>query len=223
MVYIDSILKTLVSISVLSVLARLIGKKQLAQMNHFNYVSGITFGAVAASLSLNSIGYLEGIISLIIIAAIPLIFSLLCQKSLKLNKLLEGEPMPLISKGEIMQENLKRSKLTVQDVLMLSRIAGIFDISEVESAVLEVSGKFSVLKSSMHDPLTPSDMGLSPSGMDMGIPLIVNGETSKQNLSYINSDVAWLENELQKQNFDISNISLAYLDRSGQLKITQKD
>jgi uncharacterized membrane protein YcaP (DUF421 family) len=223
MAYVDSILKTLVSISVLFVLTRLIGKKQLAQMNHFNYISGITSGAVAASLSLNSIGYLEGIVSLIIVAAIPLLFSLLCQKSFKLNKLLEGEPMPLISKGEIIQENLKKSKLTVQDVLMLSRIAGTFDISEIESAVLEVSGKFSVLNSSTHDPLTPSDMGLSPSGMDMGIPLIINGEAIEQNLSYINSDITWLENELQKRNFEFSNVSLAYLDKSGRLKITQKD
>jgi uncharacterized membrane protein YcaP (DUF421 family) len=154
---------------------------------------------------------------------IPLLFSLLCRKFLRLNKWLEGEPIPLVYKGVILQKNLKKSKLTVQDVLMLSRTANVFDISEIESAVLEISGKFSVLKSSANQSLTPSDMSIDPSGMDMGITLIINGEVIKENLAHIKCDPAWLENELRKQNTNTLNVRLAYLDKSGRLKISIKN
>jgi uncharacterized membrane protein YcaP (DUF421 family) len=137
------------------------GKKQLSQLTLFDYVVGISIGSISGGLAVDpSVNYIKGITGLIIYALFPIILSLLSLKNYKFRKLLDGKPTILVNKGQIVEENLKKTKLTINDVLEECRLKNAFDIADVEFAILETSGKVSIELKSANQPLTPKDMNI---------------------------------------------------------------
>jgi uncharacterized membrane protein YcaP (DUF421 family) len=149
-------IKSMVAAFVLFVLARIMGKKQISQLTFFDYVVGISIGSIAGSLSVErKISFIDGITSMLIWALVPLLFSYLSAKSMKARRLLDGTPTILIQNGKIIEKNLKKVKLTVNDLLEELRVKDAFNIADVEFALLETNGKVSVLKKSQNLVFSP--------------------------------------------------------------------
>lgn len=139
--------KRLVVAVVLFSLVRIMGKEQISQLTYFDYVVGISIGSIAAMLSLNrSISYVDGISSMMIWAAFPLVLSFIPSGSMRGRRLLDGTPTILIQDGKIIEKNLAKAKFTINDLLEELRIKDAFNIADVEFSLLETSGKVSVSK-----------------------------------------------------------------------------
>ena len=220
-----TILRSLISIIALFILTRIMGKKQLSQLTFFDYVVGISIGSISAALAVDSsISYLRGITGLIIFALFPIVFSFITIKSYGARKLLDGMPTILIQNGKIIEKNLKKTQLSVNDILEECRLKNAFDIADVEFAILETSGKFSVAFKADKQPLTPQDMNIKASYKGLCINVIIDGRIFDDHLHLIGKDKAWLDAELEKQNiFNCKDVLLGYVDSNQQLIVHKKN
>ena len=225
----DKILQTAlgstVSVCVLFILTRIIGKKQMSQLTFFDYIIGISIGSIAAEYAVyTDVSARQGITALVIFTLSSLTVSYICMKSYSGRKLLDGTPTIIIENGKFIESGLKKTKLTVNDLLEECRQKDVFDIADIEFAILETSGKLSVLLKSQRQPLTPKDMGLYTDYNGLCVNLIIDGKIVYEHLRAINLDENWLCAELNKQNFDnCSSILLAYVDNKGALVVHPKN
>ena len=134
------------SFFVLFVLDKLMGNRQLSQMSFFDYVVGITIGSIAAEMAtdLESDWY-HAIIPMTVYALIEISLTFISRKSKKARKILNGEPILLMNKGGVIGKNLKKARLTLDDLISEARIQGYFDINDIAYAIMEDSGNISFL------------------------------------------------------------------------------
>jgi len=220
-----TILKSLISVAILFVLTRVMGKKQLSQLTFFDYVAGISIGSIAAAFAVDpSVNYAKGITGLIIYALFPIILSIISLKNYKARKLLDGKPTILINNGQIVEENLKKTKLTVNDVIEECRLKNVFNLADVEFAVLETNGEVSVELKSSSQPLTPKDMNIQTAYKGLCVNVIIDGEIIDDHLQLIGKDRMWLREELKKHNVsDHRKILLGYVDSNNRLIVQKKN
>ncbi len=220
----DIILRSIISVLVLFVLTRIMGKKQIAQLTFFDYVAGISMGSIAAELAVDkTIPYSHGIISLVIYVAFPIIMSYWSLKSLRIREWLDGVPTVIIQNGKFIEKNLRKVRFHVNDVLEECRIKGVFSISDVEFAILETSGQVSIQLKSQKQPVTPEDLNLSTQYKGISAELIIDGVIMHEHLKLVNLNEQWLISELQKHNTSPDKVLLATLDTNGKLNIDLKN
>lgn len=201
------------------------GKKQIAQLTFFDYVIGISIGSIAAQSAVDpSIHYTEAITGLIIFTLFSIVLSFICVKSYKGRKLLDGTLNILIENGKIMEKSLKKTRLTVNDLLEECRQKNAFDIADVEFAILETSGRLSVLLKSANQSLTPKDMSIPINYKGLCTNVIIDGRIMYEHLQTINRDANWLNTELKNSNIsNFSDVLLAYVDSFGNLHTHMKN
>lgn len=221
---IPTALRALTSVSLLLILTRIMGKKQVAQLTFFDYVIGISIGSIAAQCVVDPSVYLwEGIVGLFVFMIFSVILSKFSMKSYWVRKLLDGVPVVLIENGTIIESGLKKTKLTVNDLLEECRQKDVFDLADIAYAILETSGQLSLMLKPEKQPLTPQDSDIKPAESGICVNIIIDGKIIKKHLQMMNKDEAWLDAKLQQQNSDISEILLACLDDQGGFSIYIKD
>lgn len=222
---IDIIIRSLLSIVVLFLITELMGKKQLSQLNMFDYIIGISIGSIAASLSVDdSINYWDGVISIIVYGGIATLISVLTNKSIILRRFFSGTPVVLIDSGKIIYKNLKKNHLDVNDLLQYARESGHFDINQINYAILESSGKVSFLPKAKYNPITPNDNKLKVSENGLVSNLIIDGNYMENNIKNIGKGVEWLSKRLDNLGYsDISRILLVTCDNKEQLSVFLKE
>lgn len=193
----------------------------MSQLTFFDYVLGITIGSVAATLTtdLTSRAWLHwvGLATWFVVVAL---LQLITLKSRPLAKAIDGEPVVVIMNGRIMENVMRKARFRTTDLLEQLRKKNVFDLSEVEFAVLEIDGQVSVLKKSQHLPVTPHDLKIPTVYKGMSAELIFDGKIVEQNLEQLNLDRSWLEKELKKQGINHpSEVFLALLNTQGNLFI----
>src|SRR5690606_18030526 len=157
-------------------LTRVLGKRQLAQLNFFNYVFGITVGSIAASLSIEpDLKFVPTWLALLLWTFWGLVTSSLSLYSRRLRKLLNGEPTVVVQNGQILEGALKRLSYNLDDLRMQLRSQGVFSMGEVEFAIVEPGGQLSVLKKSQLLPATPADLNIPTAYKGPATELIVDG------------------------------------------------
>jgi len=218
-------ISSLIAICALFILTRIIGKKQMSQLTFFDYVIGISIGSIAARYAVvRTMHIAEVITALVIFTMFSIVSSFTSRKSYIGRKLLDGTPTILIENGRIIEEGLKKSRLNINDLLEECRQRDVFDITEIEFAILETSGRLSVLLKSQNHPLTPKDMSISTDYKGLCANVIIDGKIIKEHLHTLNLDENWLHSELHKQNINSSSdILLAYVDSSGVFVFHPKD
>ncbi len=193
-------IKSLTAAVVLFALARLMGKKQISQLTFFDYIVGISIGSIAAAMSVDKrISVINGIASMIIWALFPIVFSFISIHSMTARRLLDGTPTVLIQNGKIIETNLKKSKFTLNDLLEELRLKDVFNIKDVDYAILETSGKLSVSKKT-----------LPTQKQSVCINFIIDGNLMGKNMKKMNVDEIWLNAELRKNNiFSVRDVVAA--------------
>ncbi|MDF2522242.1 MAG: hypothetical protein K0R84_2870 [Clostridia bacterium] len=205
----------------LLIFTRMLGKEQITQLTFFDYVLGITIGSIAANLTtdLSSRAWPHWI-GLLVWALLGYLMEYITMKWRYAAKYVEGEPAIIIMNGKIMENTLRKMKYRASDVMELLRNKDVFDINEVDFAIVEPNGQLSVLKKAEYQPLTAKDMGISKSSSGISTELIYDGMLIEENLRQLNKDRNWIMNQLKKQGIsNISEVFLATLNPAGSLYI----
>lgn len=219
----EVLFRVIIIFSVLLLMARLNGAKQIAQMSFYDYISGITVGSLAATISIDdNISFLSGLSAIIFYLGASLLINIITQKNLPLSNILTGKPLILINHGKIQWDNMKQSKLTISELLSNLRTEGYFNINEVYQAVLETNGKISVLPKGYARPVQNNDLKQKASDPILVTEVIIDGIILIDNLKLFGKDNDWLIKQLTIKQLDITQIALAILDENGQLSFYMK-
>lgn len=215
------IIKSIGSLTALFILTNALGKKQINQLNMFDYVIGISIGNVVAEMTVNKeVVFLDGIIVMTIYSLISIFVSYLTMKSIKMRKLISGTPIILMDKGKIIKANLKKSKIDINEFLEEARTSGYFDISELEFAIMETNGKISFLPKAKYTPTVKEDMKLNPPYKGINIELVIDGQIIDKNLKKINKKRDWLIERLNKMNYKkIEELLLVLIDSNDKITV----
>lgn len=214
------LLRSAVAFFTLLIFTRMLGKQQVSQLTFFDYIIGITVGSIAADIiDFNrNLGFqLLGLASWMSLA---LLLQVVTLKSRKLSKLIDGDPVPVVKNGKILEDNMAKMRYKTKELLEQLRLKGAFNLADVEFAVLETNGSLSVLKKSQHLPVTPDDLNIPTKYNGLSTALILEGEVIQENLQKCNLNQNWLLDELKKQGItDIKEVFIGSLDSSGNLYV----
>lgn len=222
----EMLIRSTCAFAAILLLARIIGKKQLSQLTFFHYVTGITFGSIAAEISAQvETPFLDGLVSLIWWTVLTIFVSFLSLKSKKARVLFDDKPMILIHSGIIMADNLKKSRLHTDELTMLLREQSIFSLDEVLYAVFETNGQLSVMKKPAYETATKQDVKVDISLPEL-IPteVISDGKVILENLIELNLTEEWLLKKLHKKNINSpADVYFAQILGNGSLYISMKN
>lgn len=220
---INVVLATIGSIIVLFLLTKLLGNKQLSQMNMFDYVNGITIGSIAAEMATSlETDFLKPLTAMVLYGFVGFLFSYIASKNMKLRRVLSGKSIVLYDKGKLYKENFKTAKLDLNEFLAQCRVDGYFDLDEIETAILEANGRLSILPKAKNRPCTPADLALAIPKDRPLISVIVDGEILERNLKETGNNMQWLEKQLKQQKVKASEIFLATCDDDNNLNVYVK-
>ena len=215
------IVRSIIAFFSLLIFARLLGKQQISQLTFFDYIAGITIGSIAATLTtdLTSRSWPHWV-GLFMWTLLVLIAQWGTLKGRKLSKYIDGEPAIVIFKGKIMENTMKKFRYRTTDLLQQLRLKGVFDINEVEYAILETDGQLSFLKRAEVQPVTPKDIGLVTSYKGVSTQVIYDGKIIEENLKYIEKNEEWLLNQIRAHGYGKFNeVFLALVDESNNMFI----
>lgn len=226
MSWIEITLRTLVSYLVLIIMTRVMGKKQLSHLTFFNYVTGITIGSMAASLVTDSnLQILQGTYSIILWSVLTVLLEYITLKSIKLRELTDGRPTILIKQGKLIEDALVKTRYNIDELNMMLRKSNIFNIEEVDYAILENSGELNILKKVEYQNFIKKDSNKSVNAnKNITTQVISKGKINTKTLDEFNLDVKWLENEIKKKGYkNLKDITYAEIDSNGSLFIMPVD
>ncbi len=217
-----TIFRGLVAFLLLLTVTRLVGRKAISQMTFFDFAVAITFGSLTANMAIggNNSPLTAGI-AIVTFGALAIITSVIVLKSRHFRKLVNSEPVIVIAKGELVKENMKKIRLTMEMLNTLLREKNAFNIIDVEYAILENDGKLSVLSKSNKQPVTPADKNIGKPYMGLTVELIIDGAPMYENMRMIGKDEQWIVNELHNMGIQsVKDVFFAAMDSSGKLYIS---
>lgn len=210
------------SLIALFIITKLMGNRQISELNLFDYINGITIGSIAAEMAVSDEVHdlLQPVIAMVIYGALGLLLSWLTIKSLKCRKFISGTPLLLIENGKLYPKNLKTAKLDIGDLLTRARSQGYFDISKIEYAIFENTGAISFMPKAKEAPLTPKDLGYEKEDDKLVVNLIMDGIVMENNLKHCGKEIKWLFKQLKEQGYSSpTQIFLAVIDKDDNLTL----
>jgi len=219
-----SFFRTLLIYLLVLFVIRLMGKREVGELSSFDLVVAIMIAELAViPMEQVDIPLYVGLIPLFTLAVLEVIISFLCLKSRFVRRVISGSPSIIIANGKIMEDEMRRLRYNVNDLLGQLREKDVANIEDVDYAILETSGELSVILKPDRRPVTPKDLSLSPPYEGLPVPLIFDGEIHQGNLRFLGYDVAWLKEKLaQSGQLSPEDVLFASMDSSGNLYISEK-
>jgi uncharacterized membrane protein YcaP (DUF421 family) len=216
----EVVVRTLVAVIVLFFLTKMLRKRQVSQLSLFEYITGITIGSITAYVSLDlDTNWHLGIIALGVWVLVSMGIEYLQLKSKKMRDLIDGTPTILIKGGKIMEDNLKKERLTTDDLMMQLHKKDVFLVADVEFAVMEINGDLNILLNRSNQPLTPDHLGIKVAPEQEPQAVIMDGKVLDDPLSVLGLNRGWLLMELEKLGVAIENVFLGQVDAFNQLYV----
>ncbi|MBE2978050.1 DUF421 domain-containing protein [Priestia megaterium] len=224
MSFIEVIGRVIISFGVLLLMTRIMGKKQVSQLTYFNYITGITIGAVAASITIDtSIDMSDGFTSIVCWSLLTVLVSYINLKSPKARILLDGQPTIVIKNGEILEKTLAGLRLNMDDLSMLLREKNIFSTQEVDYAVLEPDGQLSVLKKVDQQSVTKKDLKVAAvKPLYVPTEIIVDSKVITRNLKELGLSQSWLEKQLHQSGVKLQDVFYGEIQSDGTLYVDKR-
>ncbi|MFP4660704.1 MAG: DUF421 domain-containing protein [Halanaerobiales bacterium] len=198
------ILKTIIIYFLILILIRIMGKREIGQLSPFDFVVAIMIAEMAVlPIEDEKINLLQGVVPIVVLVVLEIIIAYISLKSNPLRGIITGRPQILVENGQINYQNLKKTRYNINDLLMQLRVKDIFNIDEVELAILETSGELSVVETNA----TP-----------YGFPVVLDGKLSN-NKKITRVSNSWVEQELLKRSVNIKDIVLATVDKNKRMKV----
>ena len=212
--YVVVLLNSVISFVILFIIAKMLGKKQIAELSFIDYVVGISIGSIVANWSTDlDTPWQNYIIALVIYFIFPISITILERKTLSLKAFLRGRPIIIIENGKFDYKNIKKSKLDVNDVLGMCRDKGYFSLSEIAYAIFETNGNLSVMPVGKQRPTVIDDFDIKEKKAQLEKYVIIDGKIDYSYLKMLDKDEKWLLNRLQiKTKKQLKNILIAFYD-----------
>lgn len=222
--WLNIVLRSIGSLAYLFLLTKIIGKRQIKQLTYIEYIVGITIGSIAAFMATEMDGPVyHSLIGMGIFAIFPVVMEWLSLKSKILRDFFEGKSTVLIKEGKILEDNLKKERLTAEDLMEQLRIKNVYRAADVEFAVMETSGEISVLLKAENQPVTPKHLELTVAPSEEGQIIILDGVIMDEPLATAGLNRRWVRTELQKAGVALENVFLGQVDKGGELYLDLYD
>ncbi len=217
-------LTALGSFGALFLVAKFIGHKQIAQLDFFDYITGITIGSIAAEMATELEEPWKPLTAMLIYGGVTVLLSVISNRIPRSRKYLNGTPTILMDHGKLYRENLKKAKLDLSEFMVMCRQQGYFDLSNIQTAVFEYNGKLTILPVSSQRPATPNDMNLEPEQELLFTELIMDGRILEDNLKRMGLDLTWLDKQLEQRHIhSAKDVFLAVCDRNLKFILYEKN
>lgn len=222
---ITAVIRTVILYLLIIVGIRLMGKRQIGQLEPSELVLSLLIADLAAvPMQDFGIPLLMGIIPILTLLCLSTILSVLTVKSIRFRALLCSRPSIVVQDGQILIKEMVKNRFTVDELMEELRVAGITDLSSVKYAVLETTGRISVLPKAEEKPVTVKDMKLPAQDNGLPVILISDGRILSQNLKIRNLTEAWLKKQLRQRDVqDIRHVFLMTVDEKGHIYLAEKE
>lgn len=218
------IYRTIIMFAVVTISMRLMGKRQLGQLELNELVVAVMISELATiPINDRKLPLHDGIIPVVSLLACEIAISLLAMKSIKFRAIVSGTPSFIVKDGKIVQQEMKKNRFTLDELTEGLRVQGITDISTVKYAILEVDGALTAILFNEHSPVKNKSMNITET--DNGLPIIVinDGRVLSNNLKTMGLDESWLKKELDRRNVESpKDVFLLSRDESGNIYFAQK-
>lgn len=219
-----SLLRTGVLYFTLLIVIRLMGKRQIGEMEPSEFVVTMLVANLASiPMEDSGIPLLSGLVPMLTVLGAELLLSSLSLRSIRLRKLLCGKPVILIENGRILQKNLQRTCITLDELTGQLRLKDILDLKTVQYAILETNGDLSVFPYPKDRPATAAEAGIQAKSQQLPITIVADGQLLKENLRILGKDRAWVQQVLRARNATIDTTWLLTADRKDQICFYPKE
>ena len=217
-------LRAIILYIIVLVVMRLMGKREIGQLQPFELAISIMI-ADLASVPMSELGIplTNGIVPILALLVIYMIISILNMKSVNFRKIMSGKPAILIYRGRIDEKALRKESITINELQERLRVDNIFNLGDVEYAILETNGELTVIQKPEKRTLTPQDLNISPEYEGISYDLVVEGKIMYENLKALGKDEKWLEKQLKKFDAKPENTLVATMDGKGQFFCQKKN
>lgn len=225
MEFLDLVGTALLSVIVIFVLTKLMGNKQLSQINMFDYIIGITIGSIAAEMATEIDGDMwKPLTAMAVYAAVSVLITFIGIKSVKFRKFVYGKTVILYDNGKLFGDNLRKAGIDLNEFLMQCRNAGYFDLSEIKTAIQETNGHISFLPASDSRPVTPKDMHIKTKESSISPNVIIDGKIISEALRNTGNNEVWLRNKLSEHGIkDVGDVFLGVCVNGKELQVFRRD
>jgi len=216
--------RTIILYIIVLVVMRFMGKREIGQLQPFELAISIMIADLATlPMAEPGIPITNGIIPILGLLVMHLIISVINLKSMKMREIICGKPSILIYRGRIQEENMKKERFTINELEERLRGENVFDIGDVEYAILETSGQISVIQKPNKRNTIPEDFGINPEYEGISYDLVVDGKIMKQNLEKLGKDYNWLLKQVDAFGIKPEDALIATIDGKGNFFCQEKE
>ncbi len=216
--------RVITTMAVLLVIWLIMGQRQIAELSPFDFAISITIGTVAgANIADTRIDMGGGLIAIILLGLLQILVNWLTLKYRSLQYKVNFEPLVMVENGQILRKNLRKARLSIEMLLQLLREKDVFNITEVELAVLEPHGKLSVLKKAEFLPLKPNQLNIKIDPNRILVPVILEGELQEKVLKKMGFSSQQIETFHGEYKDKLDNVFVAFMDKEYKVYITKND
>ena len=218
-----SFIRTVILYSVLIAVIRLMGKRQLGEMEPMEFVVTMLLANLAAvPMQETGIPLLSGLVPILVVLSMELLLSVLVYHSVGARKLLCGKPVILMENGRLLQKNLKKTRITPDELTEFLRMEGVVDLSSVKYAILETGGQISVLPYAKCKPTNAKAAGVRVEDTPLPVTVISDGQVLEENLPKLGKNRGWVAEVLSGYGCTVRDVYLLTAEPSGKLYFCRK-
>ena len=213
-----SLIRAVILYLALILVVRLMGKRQLGEMEPMEFVVTMLIANLAAvPMQETGTPLLARLLPILVVLSVELVLSVLTYRSVGVRRFLCGKPVILIENGRLLQQNLKKTRVNTDELSEYLRIQGVTDLAQVQYAILETSGAISTFLYPKYEPASAKDAGVQASARKLPVTVIASGRLQKQNLPLLGKDEAWVQGILQSYNCRMQDVYLLTSEPGGKL------
>ena len=218
------LIRTILLFALVFLAIRLMGKRQIGEMEPSEFVVSLLLADLAA-VPMQDLGIplLSGVIPILTIMAVELVMSVLSYRFISIRKILCGNPVLVMQHGKIIHENLKKTRLTPDELIEQLREKDIFDLSTIQYAILETNGQISAMIDSRYLPPSAMDQKVQAAQQDLPITLVSSGKLLKDALTTSNRSKEWVLSQLEKRKCKLDDVILFMADSTGNMYLATKE
>ncbi len=203
---------------------RLMGKREIGQLQPFELVISVMIADLASTPMADvGIPIFNGIVPILALLVMDLLISAINLRSINIRKIICGKPSILVYRGKIDEKNLKKEKLTINELQERLRGNNIFSMTDVEFAILETSGEITVIQKPEKRGIIPQDFNIVPEYEGLSYDLVIDGKIMNKNLKQLGKDINWLQKQISKQGVKSHDILLMTIDGKGEIFCQAKE
>ena len=219
-----SYVRTVILYLVLIVVIRLMGKRQVGQLEPSEFVVTMLVANLASiPMQDGGIPLYSGLVPILTVLGLELILSGLVLRSMPLRRLLCGKPVILIENGRILQNNLRRTRITLDELTGQLREKDVLEVESVQYAILETNGNISVFPYAKEQPVSAKEAGIRVKDHRLPVTLVGDGHLYRENLPLVGKDEAWIHSTLQEKGAELQDTWLLTLEKGGRVYFVRKE